>query len=412
MSETLTIERLEASPGLDGPTARGVKIAPDGARVTFLRGREDDRYQLDLWEYHVADGERRLLVDSTALLGAPETLDEVEKARRERQRIFFRGIIEYDFAPAGDALLFPLGGDLYYLPLGGEPRRLTETEATETDARVSPAGGFVSFVRDQNLFVVDLASGEERALSSDGGGTVSYGMAEFVAQEEMYRFTGYWWSPDDRYVAFTRVDESGVTLVNRYEIGADGVTTVPQRYPFAGETNATVTLHLLDLRSGELREIPFDASGDDYLVRVDWSPDGTLTYQRQSRNQQRLDLMFVDPATLEQRPVLTERSDTWINLPLQPSPVSSHLFSFPLFPLFSSLHSSPSIPFPSSVPSHPIPSRFPFFPFSLPFIPFPSPLLPSFPFFVFFISFLPSFLVFPLVFISVPFFLCSFVPSP
>ncbi|MEE4172867.1 MAG: S9 family peptidase [Xanthomonadales bacterium] len=311
---TLTIERLEASPGLDGPSARGVKIAPDGSRVTFLRGREDDRYQLDLWEYLPDTGEQRLLVDSTALLGAPEELDEVEKARRERQRIFFRGIIEYDFAPDGGALLFPLGGDLYYLPLGGEPRRLTETAATETDARVSPAGGYVSFIRDQNLHVVDLASGEERPLTTEGGGTVSLGMAEFVAQEEMYRFTGYWWSPDDRTVAYTRVDEERVSLVERYEIGADGVTTVPQRYPFAGEANAVVTLHLLDLATGTVTDVPFDASGDDYLVRVNWSPDGTLALQRQSRDQQRLDLVFVDPESGDQRVVLSERSDTWINL--------------------------------------------------------------------------------------------------
>ena len=310
----LTIERLEASPGLDGPAARGVRIAPDGTRVTFLRGREDDRYQLDLWEYHREDGEQRMLVNSLALLGAPEELDEVEKARRERQRIFFRGIIEYEFAPDGRSLLFPLGGDLYYLPLGGEPRRLTETDATETDARVSPAGGFVSFIRDQNLHVVDLATGAERALTDEGGGTVSFGMAEFVAQEEMYRFTGYWWSPDDRFLAFTRVDEARVTLVERYEIGAGGVTTVPQRYPFAGEANAEVTLHLLELATGEVTDVPFDASGDDYLVRVDWSPDGTLAVQRQSRDQQRLDLLFVDPESGDRRVVLTERSDTWINL--------------------------------------------------------------------------------------------------
>lgn len=314
MNEPLTIARLEASPGLDGPAARGVRIAPDASRVTFLRGREEDRYQLDLWEYHLEDGRERRLVDSVALRGAPEVLDEVEKARRERQRIFFRGIVEYDWAPDGSALLFPLGGDLYHLPLGGEARRLTDTEATETDARVSPAGNWVSFIRDRNLHLVSLADGTERAVTTEGGGTVSFGMAEFVAQEEMYRFTGYWWSPDDRYLAFTRVDEANVTLVDRYEIGAEGVTTVAQRYPFAGETNAAVTLLLLDLESGERREIPFDASGDDYLVRVAFAPDGTLTYQRQSRDQQRLDLVFVDPESGDQTVVLTERSDTWINL--------------------------------------------------------------------------------------------------
>lgn len=314
MNNILTIERLEASPSLDGPAARGVKIAPDGTRVTFLRGRSDDQYQLDLWEYHIGDGQERLLVDSTAVLPEPEVLDEVEKARRERQRIFFRGIIEYGFAPDGQALLFPLGGDLHYLPLGGAPRQLTATESTETDARISPQGNFVSFVREQNLYLVDLTNGEERALTTDGGGTVSYGMAEFVAQEEMYRFTGYWWSEDERTIAYARVDEADVTLVNRYEIAAEGVTTVPQRYPFAGEANATVQLFLMDLATGETREVPFDSSGEDYLVRAGFAPDGTFSYQRQSRNQQRLDLVFVDTESLDQRVVLTERSDTWLNL--------------------------------------------------------------------------------------------------
>jgi len=314
MGDTLTIERLEASPNLNGPSARGVKLAPDGARVTFLKPRADDRYQLDLWEYNLADREQRRLVNSEALLGEPEVLDEVEKARRERQRIFFRGIIEYDYAPDGQALLFPLGGDLYYLPLGGEARQLTETDATETDARVSPGGRYVSFIRGQDLHLVDLESGEERALTSDGGGTVSNGMAEFVAQEEMYRFTGYWWSDDERYLAYTRVDESPVSLVNRYEIGADGVTTVPQRYPFAGEPNAELRFFVLDLSTGERREIDWAADPEDYLVRAKFAPDGSLSFQRQSRSQQRLDLVFYDPADGTQETVLTERSATWLNL--------------------------------------------------------------------------------------------------
>jgi len=150
-AEKLTVARLEASPSLDGVFASGVKISPDGQRVTFLQGRPENKLQQDLWEYHIADSARRKLVDSVALLGGEEDLDEVELARRERQRIKASGIVEYDFSPDGTALLFPLGGDLYYLPIGGEPRRLTETEATETDAKISPKGNFVSFVREQNL---------------------------------------------------------------------------------------------------------------------------------------------------------------------------------------------------------------------------------------------------------------------
>ena len=313
-AEQLTLERLEASPALSGPAAKGVKISPDGSRVTFLQGKPEDQDQQDLWEYHIASREKRVLVDSLQLLGGEEQLDEVELARRERQRIFTRGIIEYEWAPDGTALLFPLGGDLYYLKLGEQPRRLTSTYATETDAKISPLGAYVSFIREQNLYIIDLASGQERAITTAGGDTISYGMAEFVAQEEMDRKTGYWWSKDDRRIAFTRVDENGVKLVNRYEIGADGVTTVAQRYPFAGSANAVVELFVTGANFEDAREIELGEDKDFYIARVQFSPDGTLAVQKQSRDQQTLDLIFVAPDTLTQSVVLQEQRIPWVTL--------------------------------------------------------------------------------------------------
>lgn len=314
VADELTIERLVASPALSGPAAQGVKISPDGSRVTFLQGKADKQDQLDLWEYHIADGQKRLLVDSQQLLGGEEVLDEVELARRERARVFATGIVEYSWSPDGKALLFPLDGDLFYLEPGSEPRRLTRTEATETDAKISPTGAYVSFIREQNLYVIDLSNGEERAITSDGAGAISYGMAEFVAQEEMSRYTGYWWSKDDRRLAYTRIDESDVQLVNRYEIGADGVTTIAQRYPFAGTANALLQLYVLDLASGEVHEIDLGEDKDFYLARVNFSPDGTLAVQKQARDQKTLDLIFVDPETHAQTLVLREEQPKWVNL--------------------------------------------------------------------------------------------------
>ena len=313
-AEELTVERLVASPALSGPKATGVKISPDGSRVTFLQGRPDDQQQQDLWEYHVGDSAKRMLVDSLQLVGGEEQLDEVERARRERARVYASGIVEYQWSPDGKALLFPLGGDLYYLELGSTPRRLTRTESTETDAKISPKGAFVSFIREQNLYLIDLASGAERALTTEGAGTVSFGMAEFVAQEEMDRRTGYWWAPDDSRVAYTRVDEDAVKLVNRYEIGADGVTTVEQRYPFAGTANAQVELFVQELAGGEPRRVPLGKEQDFYLARVDFSPDGSLWLQTQPRDQKSLSLVSVDPETLEPSPVLQESQPHWINL--------------------------------------------------------------------------------------------------
>jgi len=103
-AEKLTVARLEASPGLDGPLSTGVRISPDGKRVTFLQGRPENKLQQDLWEYHIADKARRKLVDSVVLLGGEEQLDEVELARRERQRISATGIVEYSFSLDGKAL--------------------------------------------------------------------------------------------------------------------------------------------------------------------------------------------------------------------------------------------------------------------------------------------------------------------
>lgn len=320
-AEQLTIDRLVGSPSLDGPRVHGLEISPDGSRVTFLKGKDSDFRVQDLWEYHIESGETRLLVDSAVLLGgAEESLSEVEKARRERQRISASGIVEYFYSADGGALLFPLNGDLYYLPIGGEPKRLTETEAFETDAKFSPQGRYVSFIRDQNLFVIDIATGVETELSHEGGGAVLIGMAEFVAQEEMGRTTGYWWAPDDSRIAFTRVDDSPVALVDRYEVSASGgVTTIAQRYPFAGTPNVDIRLGVVEIDGGAISWIDLKkGAGDEadlYLARVTWLPDGRrLAFQRETRDQKRLDLILADTVDGGQRPLLRESSESWINL--------------------------------------------------------------------------------------------------
>src|SRR5277367_3181319 len=106
----LTIDRLFDAPALAGPTIVGLKISPDGSRVTYLRGKPDDKDRLDLWEYNIHDQQARLLVDSNALASGKEALSDEERGRRERQRTSaLSGILEYSFAASGDALLFPLG---------------------------------------------------------------------------------------------------------------------------------------------------------------------------------------------------------------------------------------------------------------------------------------------------------------
>jgi dipeptidyl-peptidase-4 len=317
----LTIDRLFDAPALSGPSITALQISPDATRVTYLRGKPDDKDRLDLWEYNLHDKTEHILVDSKVLAPADAKLSAEEIDRRERRRTAaLSGILEYSFAPSGKALLFPLDGRLYHYDLAKSPvDALTEitagTAGFVTDAGISPHGGFVAYIRDQNLHVYDLAARADKALTRDGGGPVKNGMAEFVAQEEMDRSTGYWWSPDERHIAFARVDESPVKESRRFEISADNVETFPQRYPTAGGPNVLIRLGVSDIHTGAVTWIDLGSDPDIYLARVNWLPDGrTLAVQRESRDQRRLDLLFANVETGESRVVLTETSATWIDL--------------------------------------------------------------------------------------------------
>jgi dipeptidyl-peptidase-4 len=316
----LTIDRLFDAPALAGPTIVGLKFSPDGSRVTYLQGKPEDKDRLDLWEYDVHQGRARILVDSKAIAPAKEKLSDEEANRRERQRTAaLSGILEYSFAPSGRALLFPLGGNLYYCdlakPAKGAVVQINPSNSSASDAGISPAGRYVAFVRDQNLHVYDIGTRQEKTLTSDGGGPIKNGMAEFVAQEEMDRTTGYWWAPDDRHIAFARVDETPVKVTERFEIAADNVATFAQRYPSAGGPNVQVRLGVTDVQTGAVTWIDLGTDADIYLARVNWLPDGkTLAIQRESRNQRKLDLLFADIETGRSWVVLTETSQTWIEL--------------------------------------------------------------------------------------------------
>ncbi|QBX38315.1 S9 family peptidase [Brevundimonas sp. S30B] len=315
-SAILTPERVFANPSLAGPVARGVSLSPDGELVAFLRSREDDVDVLDLWAAPVSGGEPFKLIDARALVPEAGQLSEAEIARRERMRISQRGVVEYSWDEQGRYILAPLEGDIFLADRqGGAVRRLTETAADEIDAKVSPKGSYVSFVRDQNLFVIDLATGQETAITDDGKDLITWATAEFIAQEELDRDTGYWWSPNERYIAIQRTDESPVDVIPRLDITGGGASVIEQRYPRAGRPNAVVELYIRDIQSGDRVKVDLGDNTDIYLGRVNWAADGQTAYvQRLSRDQKRLDLLAVDPATGRSRVIASQTSRAWVNV--------------------------------------------------------------------------------------------------
>lgn len=314
-AEKLTLDRIHADPSLSGPGVRSLKVSPDGARVTFLRGRDDNQFQLDLWEYNLKDKSTHRLVDSKILV-PEENLSDAEKARRERARTAsLKGILSYSWSPDGKQLLVPIAGNLYLIDVSKPDAARMVASGNVLDPKISPKGRYVSFVRDQNLFVIDLSTNKERQLTTDGKGTIHNGEAEFVAQEEMGQTSGYYWAPDDSAIAYKRYDEAPVPVVKRFEIYADRTDVIEQRYPAAGDPNVLVQLKIVSPVSGEIRDVDLGAEQDIYLVRADWSANSkALLFQRQSRDQKKLELVSVDAATLAQRVLITETSPTWVSI--------------------------------------------------------------------------------------------------
>ena len=323
----LTFERVFASPSLDGSSPRQAKLSPDGRYLTLLRNREDDRERYDLWGYDRESGAWTMLVDSEKL-GTGRALSEDEKMQRERARIGnLKGIVNYQWTPDGSGVLVPLDGDLYLATLDGGVTRLTDTEESELNPALSETGRYVSFVRDRQLWVGEVGN-DATPITAREAETIRWGEAEFVAQEEMGRATGYWWSPDDAQIVVQRTDESRVGVVTRAAIGATGTQVFNQRYPVAGSDNAVVELFLMDPDGGNRMQI--DLTGDQspdhynandptdfYVARVDWAPDGSLYVQRQNRQQSWMDMLKVDPATGTSEVLFTERAaapEYWINL--------------------------------------------------------------------------------------------------
>jgi len=314
----LDFQRVFASPSLDGPQPREVKISPDGRYLTLLRNRTEDRQRYDLWGYDRESGEWRMLVDSLQL-GSNRELSEAEKMQRERKRVGdLKGIVAYDWSDDGRSIIVPLDGDLYLAGLDGSVRRLTDSPEDELNSALSPGGKYLSFVREQRLWVGSLEQGAQKPITpEESAKTVHWGEAEFVAQEEMDRMSGYWWSPDESRLVVERYDEAPVHVVTRAAIGAEGTRTYEQRYPAAGTPNAVVSLFVMKPDGSGRVEIDLGADKDIYVARVNWARDGkTLYVQRLDREQTRLDMLAVDPSTGKSRTLFSENAapKSWINL--------------------------------------------------------------------------------------------------
>ena len=295
----------------------GAKPTPDGKAVLFLRAKSARVPSLELQEFDVASGRTRLLLSpEQALAGATEQLSAEEKARRERQRVSVGGFTAFEMSKNGACVLLSLSGKLYVLTRAtGEVSELATGAGTIVDPKWAPDGKHVSYVRDFDLCVFDLAERRERAVTRGGTETVTHGLAEFVAQEEMGRFTGYWWSPDSRQIAFEESDASNVESWFVADPAKPGQPPLRSFYPRPGKKNVAVRVGIVSAADGgEPVWITWDHATYPYLAQVDWREYAPLTLVVQTRDQRDLDLLEVDPQTGRTTPLVDEHDEAWLNL--------------------------------------------------------------------------------------------------
>lgn len=300
---------------------RGVTISPDGARVVFLRSRGGDDPVTCLWVHDVASGEEHLLVDPLALdVPGEEDLPPEERARRERVREQSGGVVDYATDRNVVTAAFVLSGRAFTVALtpGSTPAPLP-VDGPVVDPRLDPSGTRVAFVRAGALEVCTLSSGETTTLATPDGDHVTWGLAEFVAAEEMNRYRGFWWAPDGSSLAVTRVDDSPVTRWHIADPANPDRDPAVVGYPAAGTPNAAVSLHVLDLDGGR---VEVDLGDDEYLAAVTWDRHALLA-TTSPRDQKRVTLRAVDPSSGASAEVRSEVDDDWVDL--VPG-VPAHLF--------------------------------------------------------------------------------------
>lgn len=290
------------------------KFTPDGAKVIYLRGGPRDPV-LRLYEFDLTTQQERELLTPEQILGASEErLTAEEKARRERARVTTRGFTRFDLSKDGTRLLVTLSGKLYVVNRA-DLRATALPGERWIDPRFSPDGTAIAAVFAGELHVIELATNSYRALTSGATATLSHGVAEFVAQEEMDRQEGYWWAPDSQSLVYQETDEAEVEA--RYIADPLHPELTPQRflYPRAGSANAKVRLGLIQRSGGPTTWIKWDATQFSYLARVVWEePNAPLCILVQRRSQQEHRLLAVDTRTGGTRELLTETDPAWLNL--------------------------------------------------------------------------------------------------
>lgn len=314
-SSPITFERIARYPEPGWNVPRSIQHAPDGATITFLASESGDDV-MSLFAFDVATGKTSVLLRASDLGSASAARSREEELRRERQRDRNEGITKHLWAQRANVLVIPHSGDVFVRDARGI-RRLTSTPEPEVDPQPCDTGERVAFVRKGELVSIDVASKKETRLTTGATEGVTHGLSDFNAQEEFGEPSGFFWSPRCDRIAYVEVDERHVDRVPILGFRNDRADLMLQPYPAVGTKNPIVRVGVVDLATRKttwLRLPDGDGAQERYFGRFIWAEDGkSLFLQTLSRDQKRLALLRVDPATGASTEMLTQSSAAWVS---------------------------------------------------------------------------------------------------
>ena len=310
----LTIEAIFAPGGLAGRGPETVEWSPDGAKLSFLQ-RDDEGEHGELWYVDAATGEKKVLVSAAKLASLAPDYNKV-KDEREKERLTRYHVAAYLWAPDSKHLIFDSRGQLWLFDLTTSTAvQFTSAPDPSGDPKFSPDGNHVAYVRKHNLYVRPVSGRDEKQLTRDTKSDLFNGDIDWVYAEELAVRSNYFWSPDSKEIVFLHMDESKVPTYPISNLIPTHATVDYEKYPKVGDANPVVKLGVVDAEKGKTRWITLTDDPEAYIPRFGWVREGVVWAEVLNRNQDKMDLYFVDAKSGKSTKVLAETSPgAWINV--------------------------------------------------------------------------------------------------
>lgn len=218
----------------------------------------------------------------------------------------------------GENAIYFFGDDIFLLNLKNASfEQVTNTKEVEKNFSFSPDGQLIAYVRSNNIFVYDIKTKTEKAITTDGTETLLNGTLNWVYWEEVFgrRDVAYWWSNDSKAIAYLQTDESQVSVMYYSDFKPAVPNVIKQRYPKTGGTNPVVKVGVAEIENAKTTWLDFANNPYEYIIRVNWLPGSNqVSVETMNRMQDELDLFFADRTNGKVKLILKETDPCWVNV--------------------------------------------------------------------------------------------------